>query len=76
MRTAKCGSDECRKFERDLEENNGYNKNIIYEICDNNQTDKCLESVDKLLEPHGFEIVILDLGWSDYVFKIDQRRKS
>ncbi|KKM75204.1 hypothetical protein LCGC14_1392660 [marine sediment metagenome] len=71
MRTAEYGSDEYKEFDRKLEENNGDTKGTIYKFCDNNRTDVCLESVDKLLKIYGLQIVIINDGSSDYVSKIE-----
>lgn len=42
--------------------------------CDSyGETQQALEAIDELLEPLGFEILILDNGSSDHWFKIVER---
>lgn len=76
MRTAEYGSNSHRKFERELEENNGDTRGTVYEICDNNQTYECLKSVDELLKPYDLQIVIINPKQSDIVFKIEEVEKE
>lgn len=79
MREAECGSLEEQEFRRKLEEVNGYFFNFsatIYGCCDNNQTQDCLEEVDRLLKHHNLQIVIIDQKSSDYVFKIEENEKK
>ena len=76
MRTAEYDSPEEGEFRRKNEETNGRAAGAVYGVCDNNQTDRCLEEVDRLLEHHNLQIVIIDAGLSDYVFKIEKNEKK
>ena len=73
MRTALYDSPEEQEFRRKLEETNGDVGCTIYGFCEHNENAvmDCLEGVDRLLKRYHFQVVIIDEGSTDHVFKIE-----
>ncbi len=73
MRTVEHGSAEHSEFIEELNKANGDFGATIYGFCEFNRNaiEDCLEGIDNLLKSHDLEIVIIDDGSTDYVFKIE-----
>lgn len=78
MRTAKYDSPEEQEFRRKLEEANGDFDATAYGFCESNQNQLYdgLEEMDRLLKRHNLQVVIIDEGSTDCVFKIEKNEKK
>ena len=78
MRTAIYDSPEHEEFRRKMEETSGDVGCTIYGFCENNQNrlNDCLEEVDRLLKRHNLQIVIIDDGSTDHIFKVETNGKE